>query len=157
MGRPEPHQLVLWPPSPALAPPYPRRLFTHACTGRPPLLQGLRQLARCSSLEALDLSYVPGITPEGLKALAAGLPALASLRLVDCPRATTVLGMRALTGAKALTVLDASDNRRLDDGAMQVGGGRGRQVKPGGEALLGGRVREHTADSRAAERLEGDG
>ena len=84
-------------------------------------VQGLAQAAQCTSLEQLDLSYCPLITPEGLRHLASQLPLLCSLRLMDCPRAVTVLGMRALGNAERLQSLHVGDNKRLDDGCMQVG------------------------------------
>lgn len=65
---------------------------------------------------------VAQITSDGLRHLAT-LHSLESLVLVDCPRAVTVLGMRPLCGAAGLHTLDVSDNKRLDDGCMQVGGG----------------------------------
>lgn len=94
------------------------------CRNLPPpadcWLQGLRQLAACSSLEHLDLSYCH-ISGAGLAALRAGhLRHLSSLVLVDCIRATSPPCMMLLTELPALEVLDLSDNKRLDDGSMQA-------------------------------------
>ncbi|GAB4819220.1 hypothetical protein N2152v2_006266 [Parachlorella kessleri] len=82
--------------------------------------KGLAHLGHCTSLEQLDLSYCPLITPEGLRHIASQLPLLGALRLMDCPRAVTVLGMRALGSAERLQSLHVGDNKRLDDGCMQA-------------------------------------
>ena len=81
----------------------------------------MRQLARCSSLRHLDLSYT-ALSAAGLMALAA-LPGLSSLVLVDCLRLVQPPSMKFLAEAlPGLRTLDLSNNRRLDDGCMQVGG-----------------------------------
>ena len=89
----------------------------------PPALlavQGLRHLGRCTSLEHLDLSYC-SITAAGLAALFP-LPRLSSLVLVDCPRAVHPPGMALLAQQAPLVSLDLGDNKRMDDGCMQVRG-----------------------------------
>ena len=117
-----------------LAPPSPANLpMTSHCFQPPPHpilpriscppcpMQGMRQLARCSSLRHLDLSYTT-LSAAGLLALAA-LPGLASLVLVDCLRLVQPPSMKILVELlPALHTLDLSNNRRLDDGCMQVGG-----------------------------------
>jgi hypothetical protein len=87
-------------------------------------MQGMRQLGRCSSLRHLDLSYTT-LSAAGLLALAA-LPGLSSLVLVDCLRLVQPPSMKILVDLlPALHTLDLSNNRRLDDGCMQVGGRAG--------------------------------
>lgn len=84
----------------------------------PAVLQGLRALGRCASLEHLDLSY-SSVTAAGLAHLRP-LRRLSSLVLVDCLRAVHPPCMMLLTELPALRALDASNNKRLDDGCLQV-------------------------------------
>ncbi len=80
--------------------------------------QGLRAMARCATLEHLDLSY-SSITAVGLAHLRP-LRRLSSLVLVDCLRAVHPPCMMLLAELPALQALDASNNKRLDDGCLQV-------------------------------------
>jgi hypothetical protein len=74
--------------------------------------------ARGATLRALDLSYT-AVTSRGLRHLAA-LMALEDLALAGCPRAVTVLGLGSLAACPALSRLDVSDNKRLDNGCMMA-------------------------------------
>ena len=67
---------------------------------------GIRALTNLPAIESLQLIGV-GITDEGLKALATGLPHLSGLNVKDCPQ-LTMAGFLSLTNPTTITRLSLS-------------------------------------------------
>ena len=78
---------------------------------------GLLLLTRLSRLETLDLSGCVGVTEKGIRALAAALKSLHSLKLGGTSRVATIQdgSVAAIAAMTSLTHLDLSGSHDISD------------------------------------------
>lgn len=91
---------------------------TKVCAALPQITDaGLLLLTRLSRLETLDLSGCVGVTEKGIKALAAALKSLHSLKLGGTSRVATIQdgSVAAIAAMTSLTHLDLSGSHDISD------------------------------------------